>query len=127
MKTWEKKLEYQLGNEADKTAVKYELVHFGRDYMLLISGGEAHIGSTAFSDKNEESGIVQFNRLNHREDLIVKEAINALKDLVPGELMVVGGIHYDGITRKQIDQINTNCRLLLEKISTELSKKARLS
>ncbi len=125
MKTWEKVFEYQQGREVDKTAVKYELIRFGRDYILFISGGEAHIGSAAFSDNTEESGVIQFNRLNHREDLIVEEAVNALKNLVSGELMVVGGIHYNSITRNQIEQINTNCRQLLEKIKADLSEKSQ--
>ncbi len=124
MKSLEMLAEYSLGNEKEKTLTTYCLFRFGRDFLLTITGGETHIGSIACTDSVKAAIANQFTLLTHREDEIVRQATEALKSVIPGHLLVVGGIHYDDISREQISTINENCRFLKDKmvgfVKTEL-------
>jgi len=97
-------------------------MRFGRDLVILVSGGETHIGSVAVSNKARSGEIRQLSLLGHREEVIVSQAAEVLKEVVPGEIMVVGGIHYDDINKEQIDEINENCCQLLDQVVDRLSK-----
>ncbi|MCP4757607.1 MAG: hypothetical protein GY866_42665 [Proteobacteria bacterium] len=120
MELSEKILEYQSGDPKGKTHVVYRLYRFGRDLVLMISGGDAHIGSVACSDKESTSNHHQFTLTKHKEDELVKEALDELKDVVPGEILVVGGIHNDRITQRQMKQITGDCRKLVQEIKQHL-------
>ena len=96
--------ECRAGDASEKNLVIYCLGKLGRDWMLTISGGESHIGALACSDKADETFF--FHTLSqHLETDLVNEAFRALSGLVSGELLVVGGIHYDAITKLQIKRI----------------------
>ncbi len=80
------------------------------------------MGSLAFSTNrtNTVSSYEQFTYPTHREDQIVKECMERLAGLVPNELLVVCGIHYDDISKESINTINENCSLLIERIADDL-------
>ena len=113
---------YSVGKISDKTFVEITLSWQGRDLIVKISGGDAHIGSLAFSTKqnNARSPYQQFTYPTHREDKIVQECMERLAGLVPNELLVVCGIHYDDISKVSIRKINENCSLLIERIANDL-------
>ena len=113
---------YSAGKVSDKTHVEVDLIWQGRDLIVKISGGEAHVGSLAFSSKHKDSGksYQQFTYPTHREDQIVRECMERLVGLVPNELLVVCGIHYDDISKESIRKINENCSLLIERIAGDL-------
>jgi len=107
-------IEIHLGSWEENTFVSYRLEQLGCDWVLLITGGKSHIGSVACSEKNRVSEKVwQITLGQHKEETIVKKAVLRLKDILSGEILVVGGIHYDNLNRKQIRQIEKNCEDLL--------------
>jgi hypothetical protein len=115
---------YSLGKTGDKTHVEITLIWLGRDLLVKISGGETHFGSLAFSCQSE-GNILKYQQHTypaHREDRIVKQCIERLIELVPSEILVICGIHYDDISKEQIKQISDNCSFLIEKIARDLSK-----
>ncbi|MEE9118466.1 MAG: hypothetical protein V3U02_07720 [Calditrichia bacterium] len=108
-------IEVHLGSWEENTFVSYRLEQLGYDWVLLITGGKSHIGSVACSEKNRASEEVwQITLGQHKEENIVKNAVLKLKDILSGEILVVGGIHYDNLSRKQIQQIEKNCEALLK-------------
>ena len=109
------------GSEDAKTFVNYRLEQLGRDWVLYITGGEAHLGSIACSESDSSSNVWQITLKNHKEDVIVRNATQRLKAVLPGEILVIGGIHYDQINRRQIQQIVENCELILERLVTILT------
>ncbi len=114
-------IEIHTGNAEDKSYISYRLEKLGRDWVLYITGGVPHIGSVACTEKTGDTGeIHQFTLQHHREDIIVRRALEKLRRLLDGEILVVGGIHYDGIETAQIRQIEQNCDELLEQLSAEL-------
>ena len=108
------------GDQHNKTFVRFQLFQFGRDMILLIGGGMRHIGSVAASDDGA-STIRQFTIAGHKEDQIVKQAVEILSPLISGEILVIGGIHYDNITPEQIRRIQKNCSELLGDMTAYLA------
>ena len=116
-------IEVHLGSLKEKTFVSYRLGHIGYDWILLITGGKSHIGSVACSEKNRMTDEVwQITLGAHKEDNIARNAALRLKDILKGEILVIGGIHYDRISRKQIQQIEKNCETLLKRLEAILIK-----
>jgi hypothetical protein len=117
-------IEISLGSENDKTYVNYRLEPVGRDWILLITGGDSHIGSVAVTEKESKNPdeIWQKTLTIHKEGGIVRTAVSKLSKVLSGELLVVGGVHYDDINKSQIFQIVNNCNLLLEKLVEMVQK-----
>ncbi len=114
-------IELHTGNTEDKTYICYRLEKLGRDWVLYITGGEPHIGSVACTEKAADSGkFHQITLRHHRENAIVRQALNRLREILDGEILVVAGIHYDGIEGDQIRQIEQNCAELLNQLSAKL-------
>ena len=112
--------QYRAGKTSQKTFVEFNLYGFGSDLIVVIGGGESHIGSLAYSDKKQGAVNHSYTLQDHREDTIVKSTIDGLSCLVQGEVMVIGGIHYDQISKEQIKQINNHCQTILNRIKTDL-------
>lgn len=108
------------GNPEEENQVVMDLFRLGRDFLLVIGGGDSHIGALAVSDKNRGSENFQYELIHHKEALVVEMAMKILKDLLPGELLVVGGIHYNGISKEKIKEIVTHCQILLEEMSKKI-------
>ncbi len=104
--------ECQAGSKAAKTHIQYQVGTIGRDWIILITGGESHIGSITCSDKtlNEK---YSFTLAHHKEDAIVTEAYKHLSHLVENEVIVISGIHYHQITSNQIKIILKNNQELI--------------
>lgn len=113
---------YSEGTVQDKDFVAYTLYTMGRDYLLVVSGGETHIGALGCSENVRGAAPHFFTLVGHREDAIVKQAVTRLSGIIKGELLVVCGIHYDQITREQIAAINSHSDMLLKRIENYLKK-----
>jgi hypothetical protein len=81
-------------------------VPVGRDTMLIVTGGAAHIGavSTAYFVNN---GIdVQTTILpGHKEHTISEGLARKAAEVLGRTVTVAAGIHYDHISREEIDAI----------------------
>lgn len=113
---------YKEGKIREKTFVEYQVYRLGRDWVMVISGGESHIGAVVFSDKKESSTPHYHELKTHKEGLVVEKAFTELSSLFAGELLVVGGIHYDDITKEQIAAILDNNNTIIEKIKVDSKK-----
>ncbi len=114
-------IEIHTGSCEYKSYVSYRLEKHGRDWVLYITGGVPHIGSVACTERiGDTAEIHQFTLRHHREDKIVRRAVEGLRGLLEGEILVVGGIHYDDIEPDQIRQIEQNCAELLNRLTSKL-------
>lgn len=107
--------EFTLGSLEDKCQISYQIFRFGRDWILMIGGGESHFGSLACSDPSLEKKFHQYTLGIHKEGGIVSAAIKELRPLLKNELIVICGVHYDSISQEQITKIITHNNALLEK------------
>lgn len=84
-----------------------EAVPVGRDLLLLITGGVAHIGaaSTAYTEGGNVS--VQTSAVpGHKEHVLTVELARMAAAALDKTVTVVMGIHYDGLTKQEIEIIS---------------------
>lgn len=95
--------------------LKLQAVPMGRDLLLLITGGEAHIGaaSTAYwidSEVEVHTSSVPGHKEHTLTDNMARRAASELKRTVT----IVMGIHYDGLSLAEIKLISDQTNTLLE-------------
>lgn len=96
-----------------RLAVRLTPVAQGRDLVVLITGGEAHVGAVAVEAAAGPLGPAARNLYvvpGHREGHLAADCARELAAAVPGSCLVVAGIHQDDATRQEIDGIVANVR-----------------
>lgn len=92
--------------------VKLELRIQGRDFLLQVTGGEAHVGAVAVFDGRDVEGRAVVTQLpGHREGPLAGECAEILGRAAGRTVAVVVGIHIDNATGEEISAILTNVRL----------------
>jgi len=87
---------------SNRSRVNLELIGQGRDYLLLITGGEAHVGAVAVWDSAKMSG--------HREGPLAGECAEILGRASGRTVVAVVGIHQDNALPVEIEAIVANVR-----------------
>ena len=81
----------------------------GHDLLVTVLGGSQHIGAVAVA----EQGHVFLRQCEgHREGEIARDMALTLAQASARTVCVVCGIHYDHITRTEIDQVLAMCKEL---------------
>ena len=111
---------FALGEKQEKTLVEFQLLSLGKDWLLIISGGDFHLGALACTDKVQGDNCFHYTLTDHEEGQVVTKAMEKLKNLVPGQLLVIAGIHYDDINKVQIKKILGNCEALTSQLQEKL-------
>ncbi len=95
--------------------IKLQAVPAGRDLLLMITGGEAHIGAASTAFATDEGVQVQTSAVpGHKEHLLTAELARRAAECLNRTVTVVMGIHYDGLNREEIDTISAITESLLE-------------
>lgn len=103
--------------------IRVERQETGKDTLLVVTGGAAHIG--AVSTAYREDGEYKVNTAvvpGHKEHVISEPAALHAARLLERTVTVVMGIHYDGITREQIGEVGDVVSSLIDKV-LDASKK----
>ena len=102
----------------------------GQDLLVSIWGGtRPHIGAVGMaiprpslrSPKKWSATSSNFTFVGHKEDAIVKKISEKLATELRKNVVVVAGIHWDGITAKEIKIIEN----LAQKLSDQILKKLK--
>ena len=94
-----------------RTRVKLELKYQGRDFLLLITGGGAHVGAVAVWNSREQGSRVVVTELpGHREGPLAGECAEILGRASGRTVAAVVGIHQDNASREEIAAIVANVR-----------------
>ena len=96
-----------------RLAVRLELLAQGRDYLLLITGGLAHIGAVAVSNGGRAELVVV---PGHKEGPLAAECAEAVALASEHTCTALAGIHQDGATKPEIGAIVANVRVALGKV-----------
>ncbi|BFH62231.1 prenylated flavin chaperone LpdD [Paenibacillus azoreducens] len=102
---------------ATKWDIRIQEVSAGRDILLLLTGGEAHIGAVATAYFNEEDKDVQVRTVDlpgHREDELAEYMAKTAAKALGCTVTVAAGIHYDGISKEQILDIVAEAKQVFE-------------
>ena len=83
-----------------RRAVRLELRPVGRDWLLLITGGRAHLGAAAVTEPGTEARFVVRGR--HKEGPLAAECAQILAEATGTGCAAVAGIHQDRATAEEI-------------------------
>lgn len=89
-----------------RTAVRLELRPVGRDWLLLITGGEPHVGAVALAGPGGDPA--QAVRGTHREGPLAAACAAIISAETGAGCAAVAGIHQDEATGEEISAIVDN-------------------
>jgi len=100
--------------------IRVELRPQGRDLLLEVTGGEAHVGAVAVAAPGwSEARLVVVP--GHREGPLASAAAVRLAEAAGCTCAVVVGIHQDHATRDEITTIVGHVEAAVESLATELA------
>ncbi|MEC0239588.1 hypothetical protein P4H66_06915 [Paenibacillus dokdonensis] len=111
-----------------KWDIRIEEVPVGRDILLVITGGSAHIGAvaTAYYCNDAKGATVQTVDLpRHREHDLAAEMAEKAAEALRITVTVAAGIHYDGINREQISEIVAEANSVFDRYLTVKTEKSK--
>ena len=118
-----KKKTFSFGSPPYK--VEAQVTFIGSDLLVAIYGGsKPHIGSVAVAlprpslrDKKQMSSTSSvYNFLGHKDYVIAQRVAEQLSSRLNKHVVVVAGVHIDGITEKGIAKVIENCDELAQRI-----------
>ncbi len=95
-----------------RIAISIEVRAVGDDWLVVLTGGEAHLGACALGVWDTASGRASGSVLTapgHREEGVALAAARRLANAARGRVVVGAGIHYPGATRAEIDTAVSLC------------------
>lgn len=93
--------------------------YVGPDLNVILTGGDSpHIGSVSIAAPGEDgvADVSDYVYPGHRDEVISSLFAGRLCSRLGCHVAVSCGIHYDHITRPQIDELVEKCRELLREI-----------
>lgn len=96
---------FKLIQGTGKTALTYEITPVGNDWLILLTGGDAHIGCTAIGD---DGRLSSYTPQSHKDDALAIPLAKKVSQTFHCVCTVVAGFHLDEITREEIAQVVQN-------------------
>ncbi|MBO4300437.1 MAG: hypothetical protein J5861_02425 [Desulfovibrio sp.] len=101
--------------------IQMRILYLGQDLVVLISGGEAHLGAAAMGIVGHSVTTGLLLVPGHREDVLAQETADRMSKVLGFNVIVAAGIHYDNITPEEIRQIQTMVHHLTERCLAALT------
>ncbi|AZK47422.1 hypothetical protein [Paenibacillus lentus] len=97
------------------TDITLQAITVGRDRLLIISGGERHIGASSTAYWEDGRVCVQTHVVPGHKEHILSEgyALRVAAELRQTVTLVMG-IHYDQLQRDEIDRIHKHVTSLID-------------
>ena len=103
----------------------------GGDMLVVLTGGLAHIGAVAIAQPRPGIGDPNrigstssvFTLVGHKEDVIAKSMSEELSRKLDRVVTVVAGIHWDGLTQRDIAMVVELCGTIGKMIIAEAVKR----
>jgi gallate decarboxylase subunit D len=106
-----KTLDHVIEKGHGRTAIRLRLLTMGRDLMLMLGGGEDHVGALAVAVPGEGGPDLTLLEIgSHREGPLAEECAELICRRSKRTVSVVAGIHYDDATKAEIEEIMENAR-----------------
>ncbi len=102
-------------------ALTFTVERAGRDLLCRVHGGEVHIGATALSEWRDGRAHTRCLSVEgHKEEAIARHAAHTLCGAVRCTVACVAGIHFDGISRADIEAISAAAYALARQAAESL-------
>jgi DNA-directed RNA polymerase specialized sigma subunit len=111
-----------------KKEITLESREMGDDLLVVLSGGEeAHVGSCILAiprpaldnEKKISCTSSVMNLIGHKDEEVGREAAEAISKKLNKRVVLVCGIHYDGLSRQEIKEIRKISQRLVERFLKE--------
>jgi len=97
----------------ERTLVQLDLLSMGRDFVLLVHGGEVHAGAAALAaPSHEELAVIP----PHKEGPLARRCAQRVAQAASAHCAVVAGIHQDQVTPEEIAAIVHHVDLALNRL-----------
>lgn len=114
-----------------RLAITLRILHQGRDLQVMCSGGQAHIGAVALAspcpqdaaNKKKQSELLTLP--GHREDLLAAQMARRMANDLNCTVCVSAGIHFDYITKEEIERVFSLVDTLTERCIAKLKQAAK--
>ena len=95
------------------------LTHFniGEDMLVIITGGDEHIGGISLLENNSFSSI---SKKNHKDTYVTKMIAPIIYNALHKDVLVICGIHLDDATEEDINIVLTNTHQCVEEFLKEI-------
>jgi hypothetical protein len=98
-----------------KYKVWLEEKKIGEDLIYVLGGGEkSHIGGVVICEPNKKTQAIRLE--GHFDDIVLKPIAEAACKKYKTKVVVVGGVHVDNATKKEIDLLVENCLMLVNQL-----------
>lgn len=115
---WREPLPGPVKRGEGRAAVHLELVPHGRDLVLLVGGGDSHVGAVAAAATGSAGAVVLGS---HREGPLAEEAAARIAAAAGCACAAVAGIHQDDATPQEIAAIVANIEAGVTALVTALA------
>ena len=93
--------------------------------QVTVTGGDlSHIGSVSIVDENGTLTTTLFS--NHRDNVIGDKWAQKIYEITMVPVVVTAGVHYDNVSKKEIEDIVNICDCMLGEIIKSISFFRRL-
>jgi hypothetical protein len=101
----------------DKHMITLTHLFIGDDLLVIITGGDEHIGGVSLLENNSFSTI---SKKDHKDTIISKMVAPTIYDAIKKDVLVVCGIHLDDATKEDIDILIENTQQCVEEFLKEI-------
>ncbi|MFO7608247.1 MAG: hypothetical protein R6X35_03480 [Candidatus Krumholzibacteriia bacterium] len=107
-----------------RTEVRLVLLPQGRDLLLLITGGEAHVGAVAVAQPAADGGPAgEVVIPPHKEGPLAAECAALVAEAAGCTCAAAAGIHQDDATAQEIATITANVRRAARRLAAALGER----
>lgn len=94
-----------------KYLVALTYFYIGQDLLVVITGGDEHIGGVSLIENGSFSSIA---KKGHKDDVISNMVAPLIYDELKKDTLVICGIHLDNATKEEIDIMVNNAQKCVE-------------
>ena len=122
---------FDISEREDHFEVFAQVSLMGNDLLVVLSGGNVHIGAIGMAeprpslrDSRKISATSSvFTYIGHKEDVVAKAMSEGLAKRLNKKVVVIAGIHWDGLKMEEVEIIVELCDRILKRIIKKVGKK----
>lgn len=98
----------------------------GKELVVCLYNENAHLGAVVVGEYDPVSGRAStsvITRTGHKDDAVAVEAAHTIAKATRQAVCVMAGIHIDNVTPQEIQQVVENCKGVVAKLVTAITKK----
>lgn len=99
---------FQIKRKVGKIEIVLDAKKVGEDYMLILTGGEEHVGAVAvglFDEKSQRASSSVVTMPGHREEYLALDGARQVSRATKKNSVFVAGIHQNNISPEEIKDI----------------------